>query len=137
MNITLDSGIEIILCEFEQSLTYEGLIEGLPTQEMNTKHIRNVIKWHSTSSQNPHLIEPVESIIDIGERYPFGTPAKIPRVTCVARFQSRYTKQEPILYRSTAKVIWFQEEFALPIEKAVLVQIRSIDWAVISTDYEL
>ena len=138
MKIILDSGIQIVLYELVQNLTYEGLIEGIPTKEMNARHIEFFIKKHSSSVKQPYLIEPVESPINIGRDYPLGEPAKIPEITCVASFESNYTEQqESILYRSIAKIIWFQEEFALPIERSIIDQIKSIDWPMISTEYEI
>lgn len=37
----------------------------------------------------------------------------------------------PITHRS---MLWFQEEFGLPIDEAVLRQLRALDWRALATD---
>ena len=137
MKITLDSGIEIELYELIQKLTYEGLIEGLPTKKMNASIVKHSVDRHSSGNMKTYLIEPVETPIEIKRDYPFGEPARLPSITCVARFESDYSRKEPFLYRTTAKVIWFQSDFALPIEEEILEIIRSVDWPNASTEYEV
>ncbi len=137
MEITLDSGIEIVLYELVQKLTYEGLIEGVPTKGKNAGHVKRLLDEHRSGDSAPYLIEPVETLIDLGEDYPFGEPASIPGISCVARFESNYSGKVSVFYRSTAKVIWFQSEFALPIAGGILDKIRSIDWPNISREYEV
>jgi hypothetical protein len=137
MKITLESGIDIQLFEFTQKLTYEGLIEGVPTKKMNANIINQLMEEFGVNGVPPHLIEPIETPIDLGKDYPFGETVKIPKVACIARFESDYSRNEPILNRSTAKVIWFQSEFALPIDSTCIKQIKLIDWSSISIEYEV
>ncbi len=135
MNITLNSGIDIKLYALLQKLTYEGLIEGVPTKRMNSSLINNMLNKHRYHDTLPYLIEPTETPLDLGRDYPFGDPASIPGIVCIARFESDYTSKEPILFRTTAKVVWFQSDFALPIESSCLDQIKAIDWPQIAVEY--
>jgi hypothetical protein len=57
-----------------------------------------------------------------------GTPASLPTVTCIARFLSDRLRRQPDEIWSALTVIWFQDDFAFPIDPLVLIEIASIDW---------
>lgn len=87
-DVLLESGRVIHLRSIEQWGTYSGLLEGIPTQEMNHRIIKRTMdaareKYHF----EPYLISPVEALIDGFPGYRFGTPAEIPSITCVATFE--------------------------------------------------
>lgn len=138
--IELKCGREIGLSVLNQSFTYEGLIEGLPTKRMNRATIKRVLKdakklWRS----DPYLIEPVETLFAQDRPWPLGTPVAIPPIICVARFASRDPARdfsEPIETFSTLTVVWFQSAFALPIDDEVLRDIRRLDWNRLATDHK-
>lgn len=127
--VMLRSGREIHLCELRQYLTYEGLLEGLPTVEGNDRRLARLIEEYRDRPHpgDPFVIPAAQTPIEINRRYPFGTPAALPDVTCIGRFTS-----DPARDRSRdcsgLVVIWHQDEFALPIAPAVLDQLRSLDW---------
>src|SRR5437762_36524 len=88
-SIQLDGGRDLFLVALNQSRTYEGLLEGLPTKEKNAGIIKRAAKtaqelWRGA----PYLITPTETAITLDHDYPFGTPASIPVVVCFARFRS-------------------------------------------------
>jgi hypothetical protein len=90
--VTLSTGQEVVLEELNQRLTYEGLIEGLPTTSLNKKHLDSLVaEQREKRPKTPvYLLTPAETPMKwSGERYPFGTPARLPGVTCIARFGSR------------------------------------------------
>lgn len=123
--LILDVGRPIQLGELRQFRTYDGLMEGLPTTESNKKHIAFLL----SGTKPAVLIEPVERLIDMGgERYPFGTPARLPAVTCIGRFHSRSIGENDPLYFSKLFVIWFQEKFTTPCPSAISNEIAAIDW---------
>ena len=111
---------------------YEGLLEGLPTTAMNRRRVEGIIaecrgKWHG---EEPLLIQPTEKPIE-WERdtpYPFGEPAALPKIVCVARFYCLEPARDSSKERSDLQVIWFQEEFAFPIDADVLDRLRAMDW---------
>jgi hypothetical protein len=127
----LRSGRTIGLCEFRQCLTYEGLLEGLPTEEMNQRTINALMSSPKTRSYDvpPYLIPPVEKPVPFhhGDKYPFGTPSALPSINCIARFKSEPTRKGNGDF-SGLTVIWFQDDFAFPIDPAVIEQLESIDW---------
>jgi hypothetical protein len=61
-------------------------------------------------------------------------PASIPPVVCLATFESMAAARDPNADCSSMKVVWFQNEFALPIDPGVLQEIRTLDWRAHATD---
>lgn len=133
--LTLRDGRVIELRELQQTRTYEGLLEGLPTTRKNEAHLRRMSEQSGPSPR--HLIVPKETPIPLepGETYPFGTPASLPSITCVARFRSRSTTDDPLNY-SELIIVWLQDEFALPIDSDTEGQIRGLNWTALAKDFE-
>lgn len=136
--IQLDDGRDIFLIALNQSRTYEGLLEGLPTKEMNSGIIKRAAKtaqelWRGT----PYLITPAETTITLDHDYPFGTPASIQAVVCTARFRSLSpVSADNRNDYSALTIVWFQSNFALPIADSALTHIRLIDWNAYAADYQ-
>ncbi len=141
-DVTLLSGREVRLMELRQSWTYEGMLEGLPTGRMNQRHLDSLLteRQGKPYPQGPvHMIVPTERPIQYcaDTPYPFGTPAELPRVTCIGRFKSWAVAREEYCYYSGLVVIWFQDEFAFPIDPAVMEKLRAIDWERLAVDVEI
>lgn len=135
--IQLNSGHSIHLIRIDQWETYGGLLEGVPTKELNERIINRTIEgakrqWHFA----PYLIQPLETPIKMDRDYPFGTPASIPDIICVTKFDCFDTVQDKNMDASTLSIIWFQAEFAFPIDEKVQTQIQSIDWNQYASDYQ-
>jgi uncharacterized protein (TIGR02996 family) len=134
---TLRSGRSIRLRELRQWDVYEGLLEGLPTTEMNSRTIEGVLTdLRQEHGCEPYLIRPQERPLKHPRRYRFGTPATLPEVVCVGRFDSFQPARDASRQGSMLPVIWFQDEFALPIDPVVREQIRAIDWEQHATDFD-
>jgi hypothetical protein len=129
--ITLGSGREVSLCQLTQELTYAGLLEGVPNRKLNKMQVDGLVaKWRKL--QPVHLVPPVETPIEWRQPWPFGSePAKLPTVTCIGRFWSDtfITGDHP----TTLTIIWFQNEFAMPIDPAVLAKIIGLHWDALAT----
>jgi hypothetical protein len=132
--IQLGSGREIHLSSLNQSWTYEGLLEGLPTREMNRRRIEGVVAEERAKSHGVWVVPPYETPIPYDGRYPFGEPARLPYVQCIAEFRS---PGGDLVTDSRLTIVWFQEEFALPIDATILEQIRRIDWSELAEFYEI
>ena len=132
------SGKGIHLRELWQYLTYDGLLEGLPTEEMNERTLQHLLARYKDRPYPgaPYLIRPTQRRIDSSQRdpYPFGNPSALPRVTCISRFESRDAALDQPF--SGLVVIWFQQEFAFPIDPAVVTQIETIDWQEHAAHYD-
>jgi hypothetical protein len=129
-DIDLASGRTIHLLALDQYFTYEGLLLGVPTREMNQEMIDRLIARyvHPAEYGVPLLLEPEQQPLDVPEyRHVDGTPATLPSVTCIARFNSDGQLGTDDIW-SVLRVIWYQEEFAFPIDGRALRQIAEIDW---------
>jgi hypothetical protein len=82
------------------------------------------------------LVEPSQTPIEYNRAYSFGNPAILPSVACVARFQSAAFDKNVLHYTELA-IVWFQEEFALPIDDSNLQKINSINWVEHAAEYEV
>ncbi len=140
--IKLSCGRRIHLEELCQYRTYRGLLEGLPTKWLNREIIgrakENVAKklW---SPGTPFLIQPVETPMDVPKERWFRheedwQPVQIPEIVCIAEFTSYDPARDGDEDYSYLNLVWFQNEFALPIDPGVEEQIRGIDWNGVASD---
>jgi len=113
--------LPILLKELHQSSTYSGLLEGLPTHEMNEE----LLERHARGRIGPtHVVRPKERRVSrggtrrTGEGYPPGM--LLPRYCCEGRFRSHGFDE--------AWIVWFQDSWALPIDPAVLKELRKFDF---------
>ncbi|PQO31029.1 hypothetical protein C5Y96_11765 [Blastopirellula marina] len=134
--LDLSSGRRIYLKQLEQYLTYEGLLEGLPTAERNQQRLQSLVAEHQDKPYDgtPYLIPPVETPIDHGRPYPFGTPSALPSVTCIGRFTSLDPAKDKSYDYSGLVILWYQQDYAMPIDPAVVGQIRGVDWETHAAD---
>jgi len=126
----LASSRTIDLLALDQYYTYEGLLAGVPTREMNQEMIDRLIAGYVRPAEYgvPLLLEPEQQPIVVSEQRPGrGTPSRLPSVTCIARFDSDGQVGTDDIW-SVLRVIWFQDHFAFPIEDRALRQIAEIDW---------
>jgi len=138
----LDSGTEITLVTLLQYRTYGGLLEGLPTHGVNRDLIAGAMSIARSSYfrfKNPHLIPPIETPINVPkEKWILDDedwrPAKLPAIVCVGKFKSYQPVRDPNESYSIAVIVWFQAEFAMPIDPAVLDQIRGLNWKTVAID---
>jgi hypothetical protein len=141
--IVLTSGREISLILLNQNFIYHGWLEGAPTARWTQEIIDSAlqVERNKRHGQDPYLIPPAQTPIDLPARIstPFGKPIRLPSVLCVARYISSlpaHNTSDPIMYYSQLSVIWFQEDFAFPIESAILEALREIDWEKLAYDVE-
>lgn len=135
--VTLVGGRVIHLRELRQYRTYGGLLEGLPTVDMNARKMRQLVVSNraqyprDAAVREPFLIPPVEKPIDYRQDrpYPFGMPSALPAITCIGHFASHEPARGETDYDSSSlMILWYQETFALPIAPDIVAQIAAIDW---------
>jgi len=135
--LQLDSGESVRIIRLNQRGTYEVLLEGVPTNRMNRGIIKATMKtanelWGSKAA----LIEPIETLINLERDSPFGTPASIPQVVCIARLQCLSPANNKSMDYSQLTLVWFQDEFAFPIDEEAIKQILSLKWSKVASDYK-
>ena len=135
--ITLKSERIISLEEIYQDLTYSSLLEGIPTRRLNKDIIKQTYKSVNDkiySSAPIHIIKPTEEPLDLPEdRLDYykskgedWEPLSMPKISCMANFISEAITENYMF--SNLTIVWFQENWALPIEKTVLNKIIALDW---------
>ena len=130
----------IRLCSLQQELTYAGLLEGLPIKDMDRRTLDWVVsRTAKRIGRAPWLVEPTSTPVPWSgdQPYPFGEPAMLPEVVCAAEFQSSQHEQSGLWGYSRLTVIWFQNEWALPIAPDAIDGIQQIDWTAIAHSEEL
>lgn len=60
---------------------------------------------------------------------------QFPAVVCVAVFNSDGLAKPDAEPMSSLTLIWFQDEFALPVDVEVLAHIQSLDWEALATEW--
>ena len=156
MKITLNSGREIALAHIEQWQSYAGVLAGLPNRAMNGRVIddaRSRALPHCLEGAAPYLVPPrltpVETKPASAEYLKrTGMTAEqsaardqqmhyeqLPAVVCVAVFNSDGLPKPDAEPYSSLTVIWFQDDFALPVDAGVLANIQSLDWEALATDW--
>lgn len=136
-DLTFGGGLVCRVLEIRQRRTYEGLLEGIPTVEMNSGIIASAVREAEEAFRLPvEAIRPAQEPIQLSRPYPFGEPAKIPGVMVLARFNcSEYARDQAADYSSLG-VVWFQEEFAFPIAEDIRKRVAEIQWRDVAKDLE-
>jgi hypothetical protein len=144
--LTLKSGRTITLYALDQKMTYAGLIEGVPNADLNNDVIDGAIQEARSDGYaegRRYLIPPPrrDYIHKPGDAsglpsWP-GPPEFLPKVTCIASFKYALPVRDRDKHLSVLAVVWFQDDFALPIDQTVLAQLRLLDWDSLAVDIEL
>jgi uncharacterized protein (TIGR02996 family) len=129
-------GRRVSLRALRQWHTYWGLLEGTPDRRLNDCLIEDAVAKGRGQGQGrePHLIAPSRrdylqrpgdmAEIDAWYRRP---SEWLPTVVCVATFTALL---------SELTVVWFQDEYAPPIEEPTLNELRKLDWQALATQFE-
>ncbi|HEU4407253.1 MAG TPA: hypothetical protein VFS43_18430 [Polyangiaceae bacterium] len=64
-------------------------------------------------------------------------PEWLPMVQCIGSFRCNDTVRGSAASLSALTVVWFQDEYALPIQEPALEQLAGLDWASLAVDVEL
>lgn len=138
--IEMPLGRRLHLMELRQRYIYEGLVMGFPTTELNKRILAGAVAGCRENDYpfGPiHLIPPTETPYECDRKspYPFDTPSALPAVVCIGRFKSNEPVRNPEEFGSWLVLIWFQDEFAFPIDPKVEAEIRALDWDSLAEDY--
>ena len=113
---TLYDGREVQIESIQQSFTYSGLFEGLPTDKMNCRIIDRLLQEERHRGGEPYLVPPQVQPIKYqrDEPYPFGNPERLPHITCVSRLYSRQPARDAAKDYSGLCVICFRMNSRFP-----------------------
>lgn len=143
--IPLRMGGTITLMALHQDKTYGGLLAGIPSVETNDHYIAGVLQEaqrYCVPDASPYLIVPprrnyrqrlgdMEHYLDhIKPRI----PEWLPEVRCIGSFENDLSVRDQSGYFSVLTVVWFQDEFAMPILDPALEHLRQLDWPALAAD---
>jgi hypothetical protein len=80
----------------------------------------------------PYLIPPREEILLTTRQG--RQPVALPPIICTARYESLTPARNPAEDYSLLILIWFQDKYALPIDKVILDCISILDWDAVAID---
>ena len=135
--IQLASGRSIRMTEIAQDATYGGWVFGTPSHQQNEAIIQSTLSSvRERYFGLGYLIRPTETPLPPDPHDPKQPErARLPFVRCVAEFSSgpvvideSHDISWGLSMFSNLVLVWFQDEFALPIDSAVVEQIRLIEW---------
>ncbi|CAA6799779.1 MAG: TIGR02996 domain-containing protein [uncultured Sulfurovum sp.] len=141
MNIKLNSGREIYLESIWQHQTYGGLLCGVPNEEMNKEYIEDNMNYalEKMNAECTYLVPPVSLELDnIDKKIKrYKDAIRLPYITCFAQFESSVLTGDESNNGSWLTIVWYQDDFPMPIDDAVLEHIKSIDWESKAEGFEL
>lgn len=142
--ITLDSGRAVRMDGLEQRVTYSDVLEGWPNKARNDRRIDELIRRYSCSDEKPYILYAPRDVIHIEademrhfNRTSCPQPELLPYITCFARFYSdKPTRDFKYSDMSYISMIWFQDDWAMPIAREVIERLKSFDWDSLAYDGE-
>lgn len=137
MEIEFRNAKRVVVKGLYQVGTYDGLLEGVPTEKMNRRILAGVIERAKQlfHVQEVYLIEAKQTPIDIGRPLWFGSkPAALPKMLCIAELWHHEPAKSRVMDFSSLSVVWFQQDFALPIDTQVLEQFKTLAWDELAGD---
>jgi hypothetical protein len=132
------TGRTIRLARLDQHWTYGGLLAGHPSREMNRRIMDELITPRSGPRRQPPpvLFEPIETPLAKTADPSWNDAAALPAATCVAQFTSEALADDSGGFASVLRVIWFQDEFAFPIDPSIVVELAALDWEAQAVGWE-
>ena len=131
--IKLNCGRVIQLESINQSETYAGLTLGIPRKKMNDDRIASFRRQTETLFYMPPIvIEPGRTPFDAIPDHPgaaefLGDREFMPKIVCSALFRSMTVRKGQPNF-TMLPFLWFQPDWALPVDAGVLEKMKSTDW---------
>lgn len=126
----------ICLKALNQSTTYAGVLEGCPNHFVNQRFVRKAVE-HARElfgTHEPYLIAPIEKVIALNDGDSVTRIVVLPAVRCIASFWANYPTKPGAGDYSTLTVVWFQDDWALPIQGDIISALRALPWANLAQD---
>ncbi|MFB8166755.1 hypothetical protein ACFC60_02245 [Kitasatospora purpeofusca] len=139
-HVVLESGRSIELSILRMAETYDGLLMGYPTREMNDAIVAEAVEQAEKTypSLPVHLVEPPRVPREI-RRPTFGPMEQLPGVLCTGYFTSEPVNPEleSVLHISRLIVVWFQADSALPSLETATPGLCGVPWNAKAEDREV
>jgi hypothetical protein len=128
---------QVTIKRIKQWHIYDGLLEGLPTTRMNNRILADVKEDAKKfcGLDEIYLIEPQQTPIPYDGKYPFGEPASLPSVACIIELWHYTTFRDDKKDFSSLGIIWFQNDYAFPIDEEIIEKIKQIPFSKICGEF--
>jgi hypothetical protein len=127
----LAGGRRIQMLALDQWWSGEGLRIGFPLGEVDQRTWEWLLATYAGQDGGnvPLVLKPVAEAVEQPERRSSGRRSVArPAATCAARFWSEKLAGDDQGIASLLRVIWFQDDFAFPIDRAVVAELEALDW---------
>lgn len=123
----LPTARHVLVRELIQKTTHGVVLEGSPSPRHNAMEINDVMRRHGGAGSGVQLIRPPGPYpLEPNADYPYGGPARLPRITCVARMDSMSPVHDQEEDFSALLLVWFSDE--LCSKESILALAPLIDW---------
>ncbi len=141
-HIIIDNDLEVEIEALSQFKTYRNVIYGYPTERRNNWLIKDILESaHKTNNpQSVYLIQPEHKIMDDIIRKngnPLDICKVIPDIECHLEVRSKKIFTDENESYSKMLIIWFQDEFAFPIDPIIIEKIKTIPYRKLCFSFEL
>jgi len=135
--LIIEGGKKARIQAIRQWEIYSGLLEGFPTKRMNNEILRGVKETARKfcGMEEVYVIEPIQTPIEYDGKYPFGEPAELPPVACIAEIKCYAVFRDRDKDFSSLALVWFQSDYAFPIEDEILEKIKQIPFSQICGEF--
>ena len=130
---------DIYLREFHQTMTYDGLLEGVPFREMNAGIIESAKRTAADMFRlsDARVLAPEIQALDIEPHPVFDRVfEKLPEICTIALYRCLTPVHDKKMDYSEAAVIWFQDSFGLDLGDKNLENLLRLKWRNIAIDRE-
>lgn len=127
----LAGGRRIQMLALDQWWTYGSLLIGSPTGHLNRRILGQAVAKYTRldGGNSPLVLEPVPAPVELpGSRSYDPHSVALPAATCAAQFWSETLTGDDRGIASKLRVVWFQDDFALPIDHVVAAELEAVDW---------
>lgn len=136
--LIVDQDLEVTIKSLSQAQTYGGLLEGAPSEAMNKQIIDRVMdKAQQLGYGAPvYLIKPNTKKLLGQENNLIGKAIALPDVYCIAELSYPNTFKDPAKDFSTLMLVWFQSDYAFPIQEHILTEITQLPYRKLCGEFE-
>lgn len=135
--LILKENIKVMITSIHQEITYDGLLEGYPCEKVNTMILHNTkIKAGNLFFMDEiYMIEPFIKV-NRNQSGSFGKMMELPMVTCMATLMCREVFRDQDKHFSALTVIWFQDQYAFPIQEDILEKITAVPFKEVCGEFD-
>jgi hypothetical protein len=137
IKIIVDNDVEADLLRLYQGVTYEGLLEGYPNELWNGIIIKKAFSTAETlfGIKEAFLIQPM--LKEQEEYHGRRKYQEMPGVLCIGLLKSMSVFKNTKKDFSALAVIWFQDEFAMPVAGGILEKMKAIPYKEVCGEFEI